>query len=263
MVRCEFLAGHGACDRRLVEIGNRAFGNFPAVAEDGQPFAYFQHLAHLVADEEHRDALRLNIAHDPEQRVHLMPRQCGCRFVHDDEPGVGHDGARNRHDLLAGSGQAVHIRIEVDADAKPVQCLLRQFAHPLPVDALAAFDQKSIDGQIFGNGQVPEQREILIDHLDAMMNRLDGIELADRFAVDQYLAVFRRVDARHDLDDGRFAGAVLACQTVDFAGLDGKGNVVQRPDATETFPDMAQFDQVFTHEGPRARLECDWQGGGA
>ncbi len=179
MVRCEFLTGHGAGDRRFVEIGNRAFGNLLAIAEDGQPFADFQHLAHLVADEEYCDALCLNIAHDLEQRIDFMPRQRGGRLVHDDEAGVSHDGARNRHDLLARCRQAVHIRIEVDADVEPRQRLLCQVTHALPVDALAAFDEKSIDCQIFSNCQVPEQREVLIDHLNTVMNRLDGVKFAD------------------------------------------------------------------------------------
>ncbi|MNV96029.1 hypothetical protein D3C71_1909840 [compost metagenome] len=70
----QFLPRHRACDCRLVEFGNRSFGNLLAVAENGQALADFEHLAHLVADKENGNALRLNIAHDLEQGIDLVAR---------------------------------------------------------------------------------------------------------------------------------------------------------------------------------------------
>ena len=38
----QFLPRHRACDCRLVEFGNRSFGNLLAVAENGQALADFE-----------------------------------------------------------------------------------------------------------------------------------------------------------------------------------------------------------------------------
>ena len=53
----------------------------------------------------------------------------------------------------------------------------------------------------------------------------------DRRAVEQHAALVGRDDAGHDLDQRRFAGAVLAEHGVDAAGLDRQVGVLQRAHA--------------------------------
>ena len=53
-----------------------------------------------------------------------------------------------------------------------------------------------------------------------------GLEMRDRRAVEEDLALVGREDAVDHLDQGRLAGAVLAEQRVDLAGLDVEVDVV-------------------------------------
>ena len=63
------------------------------------------------------------------------------------------------------------------------------------------------------------------------------------------LAAIRLVDARHDLDQRRLAGAVLAEQRVDLAGMERKRDVIQRLGGAEALVDPAQL---------KNRRRCHW-----
>ena len=64
----ELEPGHGMGDCGFVEVAHSAFGDLLPVSEHGQAFGNFQHLAHLVADEQNGDALRLQIANNLRKR---------------------------------------------------------------------------------------------------------------------------------------------------------------------------------------------------
>ncbi len=61
-------------------------------------------------------------------------------------------------------------------------------------------------------------------------------------AVDQNFAAVRLVDAGHDLDQGRFAGAVLAEQRMNLAGFEREGNVVERLRRGEALGDVPHLE---------------------
>ena len=63
-----------------------------------------------------------------------------------------------------------------------------------------------------------------------------------RLAVDEDLALVRLEQAVEDVHQGRLAGAVLAEQGVDLAGLDGQVDVVVGDQVTEALGDAAQFE---------------------
>lgn len=92
------------------------------------------------------------------------------------------------------------------------------------------------------------------------MYGFDGIQFADSLAVDEDFTVFRCVNTGHDFDYSGFAGAIFAREAMNFAGLDGKGYVVQRFDAAETFANMAQLDKIFSHEGLVQGCKSRWRG---
>ena len=69
-----------------------------------------------------------------------------------------------------------------------------------------------------------------------------GVREGHRLAVDQDLAFVRAVDAGQDLDEGRFAGAVLADQRGDLARIEGDADVVECLDAREDLRNAAHFE---------------------
>ncbi len=62
-------------------------------------------------------------------------------------------------------------------------------------------------------------------------------------AVHPHLAAVGAMHAAHDLDQSRFAGAVLAQQRMHFAGAHVERDVLQHADAREGFGDAAEFDE--------------------
>ena len=77
---------------------------------------------------------------------------------------------------------------------------------------------------VLGDRELRDERQLLVDDDDALVLAVaDAVEAA-LLALVEELAVVRavRVDARHDLHQGRLAGPVLADQGVDLARADGE-----------------------------------------
>ena len=83
--------------------------------------------------------------------------------------------------------------------------------------ALAAVEAER---DVLGDGQVLEQREMLEHHADAERARLRRAGELDRLALPAHLAGARLDQAVDDLHQRRLAGAVLAEQRVDLAGIE-------------------------------------------
>ena len=81
-----------------------------------------------------------------------------------------------------------------------------------------------------------------MDDADAGGDRLARAVEADRRAVEPQLALVRTIDAGDDLDQRRFAGAVLAEQRVDRAAAHRQRYVLQRQHAGEGFLDPASLE---------------------
>ena len=70
---------------------------------------------------------------------------------------------------------------------------------------------------VLGDAELGKQQQLLIDRRDARAARVVGRGKIDLRPVDENRADVRLVDPGHDLDQGRFAGAVLSEQRMDFA----------------------------------------------
>ena len=86
---------------------------------------------------------------------------------------------------------------------------------------------------------------------DAVRRRRIGVK---QLAVDGDLAAIGRIEARHQLDQRRFAGAVLAEQRGDLAGAHVEIDVVERQHARKGFRDAAR-DQNLALAGSCQRQD--------
>ncbi len=82
------------------------------------------------------------------------------------------------------------------------------------------------DRDVFRDGQIGEQRQVLIDHLNAAGSRLHRIEVRI-FATLDHDAPFRLRPqyASDNLDEGGFAGPVFADEAMDLARRQGEIDV--------------------------------------
>ena len=104
-----------------------------------------------------------------------------------------------------------------------------------PVDEPPILDREIEQKQILENRQRGQQTEMLMDKTDAMLPqcfRADGQIYALAVDDDRGVAICV-MEARKDLDEGRFAGTVLTKQAVDFAVTNSQTDIVERFDAAE------------------------------
>ena len=108
-----------------------------------------------------------------------------------------------------------------------------------PVDHRAAV--LVTDEDVLGDVEIGKQQRLLIDRGDAKSLRLGGAANRDRPAGQKHLAAIRLMDAGHDLDQRRLAGAVLAEQGVNLAGVKRERDVFERLGGVETLGDAANL----------------------
>ena len=107
------------------------------------------------------------------------------------------------------------------------------------------------DGDVLGDGELVEQREVLEHHADAergaprpaSRSRPAGPPRRSRRRVGS-------IDAVEDLDQGRLAGAVLAEKRVDLAAADRQVDAVVGEELAVALRDAAQRDEGAPPSGP-------------
>jgi hypothetical protein len=114
--------------------------------------------------------------------------------------------------------------------AGPGERLFGDPALGAPVDQSESL-RRIADRDIVGDRQVGNQREFLKDAHDAGLVGRRGRSEFDLAPVKQHAPFIGLDDARHDLDEGGFAGAVLAQNGVNLAGLDGQIRLLEGLDA--------------------------------
>ena len=93
------------------------------------------------------------------------------------------------------------------------------------------------------------QRQILVDRGDAACRACPAASRsAIGLAVDQNFALVGHVHAGQNLDQRRFAGAIVAKQAMDFAGPDVEGHVLERDDRAEILADRLELDEGRCHQ---------------
>ena len=98
------------------------------------------------------------------------------------------------------------------------QQLLGPTAHGAAVGEDGAGAQLAAQEDVLVDGGVQDGVELLVDHGDAVVDRLAGRGDGNRLAVDPDGAGVGGVDAHEDLHEGGLAGAVLPHEGVDLAG---------------------------------------------
>ena len=112
----------------------------------------------------------------------------------------------------------------------------------------AAVDQteaarRVADRDIVGDGEVGDERQLLKDAGDAGGVGRGRRRERDQRAIEQHPALVGRHHARHDLDQRRLAGAVLAQHRVDAAGPDREVRILERTHAPVALSHAAHREQ--------------------
>ena len=97
-----------------------------AVAEDAVMVGDAEDLLELVADEEDRLPLALQLGDDRVELLHLLVGERRGRLVHDDDLGVDGERARDRDEVLARDGEVAEPHVGIDVDLQLAEDRLRR-----------------------------------------------------------------------------------------------------------------------------------------
>ena len=206
-------------------------------AQNRRAVAQRADLVELVTDVEDRAAFVCQAPERAEQRADRRRRQHRRRLVHDQQLGRLQKAAHDLDALALAYRQRVDMAARIERQAVPCGSL----ANPrVELSSATALVERQCD--VFGDGERLEQRELLEHHADAERACLRRAVDDDRFAIPAYRAGVGPDDAVDDLDQRRFAGAVLAEHCVDLAGHDREIDAVVGDDRRETLGDTGKLE---------------------
>jgi hypothetical protein len=187
---------------------------------------------------------RVTSADDAEQVLHLAVGERRGGLVHDEHVGVEGHGFRDLHHLAARNGQRAHFGLRVDVDRQPLEQGLGALAQPGMVDQAEAVGGLAAYPDVLGHRHAGHQVQLLVDHGDALPERIQRAAQRDGPAPEQDLPRVRWLHARDDLHQRRLAGTVLAHQRMHGAGAYAQLHIVEGDDAGEGLSHATGLQQI-------------------
>src|SRR3984957_20683572 len=188
-----------------------------AIAQYRHFVADLLHFLELVADEQKARALVSELPQQAKQNLGLLRRQRGRGFVEKQD-------ARAQRKRL-GDLDKVHLRdvelqdrrARVEIELENLQPAARLGMDGVVIDRAHGSAAQAFEQYVFAHREARNEIALLMDDADAGGDRVTRTLEADGRAMEPQLAIVRMIDARDNLDQRRFAGAVFAEQRVDRA----------------------------------------------
>ncbi len=211
-------------DFLVIGLGRQPFGHLAAPAEDDHAVGNLEDIGYVVADQDHGAAATGEPAGELQHLARFDDGKRRGRLVHDDEPGIQIERPADGDGLALTARQAADGRFRIgNMGIEFFQQAIDALAHFLTLQERNAQNgafQFAAEKHVFGDGQVLRERQFLEDRRDPRRRRVLGRMKGDRIALDDEFAIARRMGARQDLDEGRFARAIVAEQCQHLAGAD-------------------------------------------
>ena len=234
----KFAAGHVVGEFFIVQLRRVARSRQLSAAENGKALRDFKDLVQLMTDKQNGDPLFLQLQNDAEKRLNLLPGQGGRRLIHDDEFRVEHQRTADGNHLFFRDRKFTQSGVQIDCEADPRNCLLRNRAHIFPVYKFLFCDQLTVDRQILHDAQVRKNGEVLINDLNAAFNGGKRRDLLQGPALKFDGTGIALINTGNNLDQRGLATAVFTGQAMDLARTDLQRNAVERFDAGKVFLDI-------------------------
>ncbi len=246
---------HGAADApadhefgklRPAGLRRAAFRHGLAATQNHDAVSRRQHLAKLVRNEHQRQPFARHDLERGEEGFGLALGQHGSRLVEDQHARIAVERLKDLHALALADREIADPRIGIDGEPEargdPEQL------RPRLLPARAQAEQRlGTDDDIVEHGEIGGQREMLMHHADARLDR--GARLARRqgLAKGPHLTLIGDVMAEQDVHQRRLARTVLAQQRKDFALAEREADRVIGGEAAEALGDAAHFEHRFGH----------------
>ena len=226
--RANLAADHETLEIVLGHVLRLDGADVLAVAQDGDGVGMGQDLIQVVADEDDGAAIGPDGVHDLVELKTAVLGQGGGGLVDDQDLGL-HVGALDDLDQLA---VLEVVMVDHVAGLNAAEAVLVQQALGLLVHGAGVLDAHMHEGllmaeeDVLRDGEAGEGAHLLYDDGHALVVGLDLVAAVQFLPVKGEGAAADGVDAAEHLGEGGLAGAVLADQGADLAGVDGEGDVV-------------------------------------
>jgi hypothetical protein len=255
---------HVADELALVRLGDHARGDELSVAQDGHALGELEDLLEAMADVDDRDALAVQAPDQREELIGLAAREIARGLVEDQEAGAAHGGAGGRHELLLPDGQRTQGRAGRQVKADLVEDRLRPAHHGAvlqPAQGRGLLSQEHVGR----DGEMGAEHHFLMHRVDAQRDGVVGRVEVDLPTLPEDASGGARVHARQELDQGRFAGPVLADDGVNLSGPEREVHALQGVGAGKALVELAQLEdrdvgreplllEAWRRNGPGAAL---------
>ena len=243
------VADHHAAHVVDGELADASAADHAPAPEHGDVVGIGRHLAELVADHQDGEVTRLgHAAQEAEHLIGFAGRQHRGRLVEDQEALVEIELLQDFELLLLAGREAGDRNLQRHLERH----LFEEGFEP--GDLLPPIDDRrgmgARDDEILRRRQRGDQREMLVDHADAMRMRVARRGDHLLLAVDQHAAARRLVEAHDAFDERRLAGAVLAEQRMQRARPDMDRDILQRHQRSE---DLGHADGLQLDGAPTGR----------
>src|SRR5207244_12642632 len=128
------------------------------------------------------------------------------------------NGTRNFHKLLFGHREAIDLGIGRDFGADPLEELRGARVTLLPPYTAQTGGRLEAQRDILRDSELWEQRRLLVNTSDPQLMRSRRREVANACVGDLNPAAVRLMRAGDKFDERRFSGAILAKDSMHFAG---------------------------------------------
>ena len=230
----------------LAHLADRAGRDVFPVAQHRHPIGQFENLIQPVADIQNAHALAPELADEVEQDGRLALRQRRRRLIHHQQPAILRQRPRHANHLPLRDRQSPDGpgRVKRVGLAEALEQSLRFATHCRAIEHQSAeLPRLAADEDVVECIKVREGHRFLMDHRDP--GALTGGDVArlQRRTADQHRPAVGHDRPSQDLDQRRFARAVLPAQRVHLAGGDLDAHARQRVHPAVGFAHLADFDE--------------------
>jgi len=211
----------------------------PTITKDGDSIGDPEDLVEAVCHVDYSDAARSQPSEDVEQARDVGLRQCGAGFVEHEKIAFHRHGAGDRDNGFLRGGKVAHPGIHIHPAAHALDRRGRGRTRGRPGDQSARSWIARDHGYVLCDRHRVDQPEILVDESDWKL--VD--ERIDNASVDSNFTIVRPVHSGQDLDQGRFAGSILAEQRMHLTGFDIEVDFVESDVAGEALRQPSHLEQ--------------------
>jgi len=173
-----------------------------------------------------------------------VPGERRGRLIHDEQLRLVRQCAGDLDHLAARDRELADLRPRVEIERKAREQCPRPAVQLTVTDDPERVDGLTSDPDVLRDAHGRHQVQFLMDHGDAMLERLARRAQLQRAAREQQLTGIRGDDPRDDVHERRLARAVFADQPVHRTPGDAQGNIIERHHTWKALARVSDLQQA-------------------